>query len=48
MRLARLMTRSADAVREGRCTMEAATRFVDWLETAAAARKLSGAAGRAA
>ena len=32
VRLARLITRSAHAVRDGHCTMDAATRFVDWLE----------------
>ena len=32
LRLARLINRSAEAVRDGRCTMDAATRFVDWLE----------------
>ena len=32
VRLARLITRAADAVRDGECTMDAATRFVDWLE----------------
>lgn len=32
VRLARLIDRAAAAVREGRCTMEAATRFVDWIE----------------
>ena len=32
VRLARLVNRAAAAVREERCTMEAATRFVDWIE----------------
>ncbi len=32
LRLARLVTRAAQAVAEGACTMEAATRFIDWLE----------------
>jgi len=32
VRLARLINRAAAAVREERCTMEAATRFVDWIE----------------
>lgn len=32
VRLARLITRAAHAVRDGECTMAAATRFVDWLE----------------
>ncbi len=32
LRLARLITRAALAVREQRCTMEAAQRFIDWLE----------------
>ena len=32
LRLARLIQRAAAAVTAGRCTMEAATRFVDWLE----------------
>ncbi len=32
LRLARLINRAAQAAREERCTMEAATRFVDWLE----------------
>ncbi|HKX39517.1 MAG TPA: bifunctional [glutamate--ammonia ligase]-adenylyl-L-tyrosine phosphorylase/[glutamate--ammonia-ligase] adenylyltransferase [Burkholderiaceae bacterium] len=32
LRLARLIHRAANAVHDGRCTMEAATRFVDWLE----------------
>ena len=32
LRLARLVNRAAQAALEGRCTMEAATRFVDWLE----------------
>ncbi|MBS0447853.1 MAG: bifunctional [glutamate--ammonia ligase]-adenylyl-L-tyrosine phosphorylase/[glutamate--ammonia-ligase] adenylyltransferase [Proteobacteria bacterium] len=31
-RLARLVKRAAHAVAEGRCTVEAAVRFVDWLE----------------
>ena len=31
-RLARLVQRAAQAVREGECTMNAATRFIDWLE----------------
>ena len=31
-RLARLVLRAADAVKEGRCTMDAAARFIDWLE----------------
>ncbi len=31
-RLARLIHRAAAAVKEERCTMEAATRFVDWIE----------------
>jgi len=31
-RLARLVNRAAKAVTEGRCTMEAAERFVDWIE----------------
>ncbi|MDL2338113.1 MAG: bifunctional [glutamate--ammonia ligase]-adenylyl-L-tyrosine phosphorylase/[glutamate--ammonia-ligase] adenylyltransferase, partial [Pseudomonadota bacterium] len=31
-RLARLVLRAADAVKEGRCTIEAAARFIDWLE----------------
>jgi glutamate-ammonia-ligase adenylyltransferase len=31
-RLAHLVGRAAQAAREGRCTMEAATRFIDWLE----------------
>ncbi len=32
VRLARLVTRAAHAVNEGRCTLHAATLFVDWLE----------------
>jgi glutamate-ammonia-ligase adenylyltransferase len=32
LRLARLVHRAANAVHDGRCTMEAATRFVDWIE----------------
>ncbi|MBT9526966.1 MAG: bifunctional [glutamate--ammonia ligase]-adenylyl-L-tyrosine phosphorylase/[glutamate--ammonia-ligase] adenylyltransferase [Rhizobacter sp.] len=32
LRLARLVTRAAQAVAEDACTMEAATRFIDWLE----------------
>jgi glutamate-ammonia-ligase adenylyltransferase len=32
LRLAKLVARSAQAVRDGRCTMDAALRFVDWLE----------------
>jgi len=32
MRLAKLIGRAAAAVRDGRCTMDAAVRFVDWLE----------------
>jgi glutamate-ammonia-ligase adenylyltransferase len=32
MRLARLISRAAKAVAEGLCSMEAATRFIDWLE----------------
>jgi len=32
LRLARLVTRAAQAVSDGHCTMEAATRFIDWLE----------------
>jgi glutamate-ammonia-ligase adenylyltransferase len=32
LRLARLVLRAAQAESEGRCTMEAATRFIDWLE----------------
>ena len=32
LRLARLVTRAAQAVAEGHCTMEAAQRFIDWLE----------------
>ena len=31
-RLARLVLRAADAVKEGRCTIAAAARFIDWLE----------------
>lgn len=31
-RLARLVLRAADAVNDGRCTMDAAARFIDWLE----------------
>ena len=31
-RLARLVLRAADAVRDGRCTIAAAARFIDWLE----------------
>ena len=31
-RLARLVMRAADAVREERCTLQAATLFIDWLE----------------
>jgi glutamate-ammonia-ligase adenylyltransferase len=31
-RLARLIARAARAAREGRCTMEAATRFIEWLD----------------
>jgi len=31
-RLTRLVLRAADAVRENRCTMDAAARFIDWLE----------------
>jgi len=31
-RLGRLVGRAAQAAREGRCTMDAATRFIDWLE----------------
>ncbi len=32
LRLARLIARAAQAVREEHCTMEAAQRFIDWLE----------------
>ena len=32
LRLARLVTRAAQAVAEGHCTMQAAQRFIDWLE----------------
>ncbi|HSN31983.1 MAG TPA: bifunctional [glutamate--ammonia ligase]-adenylyl-L-tyrosine phosphorylase/[glutamate--ammonia-ligase] adenylyltransferase [Ideonella sp.] len=32
LRLARLVLRAAEATREGRCTAEAAERFIDWLE----------------
>ncbi|MGY4827244.1 bifunctional [glutamate--ammonia ligase]-adenylyl-L-tyrosine phosphorylase/[glutamate--ammonia-ligase] adenylyltransferase [Sphaerotilaceae bacterium SBD11-9] len=32
LRLARLVMRAAHAAQEGSCTMEAATRFIDWLE----------------
>ncbi len=32
LRLARLISRAAAAVTEGRCSLDAATRFVDWLE----------------
>ncbi|MBX3622579.1 MAG: bifunctional [glutamate--ammonia ligase]-adenylyl-L-tyrosine phosphorylase/[glutamate--ammonia-ligase] adenylyltransferase [Rhizobacter sp.] len=32
LRLAKLVMRATQAVSEGRCTMEAATRFIDWLE----------------
>ena len=32
LRLARLINRAAQAVKDGQCTMEAATRFVDWVE----------------
>jgi hypothetical protein len=32
LRLAKLINRAAHAVQDGRCTMEAAVRFVDWLE----------------
>jgi len=32
VRLARLINRAATAVKEERCTMDAATRFVDWIE----------------
>ncbi|MEI7463960.1 MAG: bifunctional [glutamate--ammonia ligase]-adenylyl-L-tyrosine phosphorylase/[glutamate--ammonia-ligase] adenylyltransferase [Burkholderiales bacterium] len=31
-RLAKLVLRAADAVKDGRCTIEAAARFIDWLE----------------
>ena len=31
-RLAKLVLRAADAVKEGRCTIDAAARFIDWLE----------------
>jgi len=31
-RLARLVLRAADAVKDGRCTIAAAARFIDWLE----------------
>jgi [glutamine synthetase] adenylyltransferase / [glutamine synthetase]-adenylyl-L-tyrosine phosphorylase len=31
-RLGRLVMRAAQAVRDGQCTMDAATRFIDWLE----------------
>jgi len=31
-RLAKLVLRAADAVRDGRCTIDAAARFIDWLE----------------
>jgi [glutamine synthetase] adenylyltransferase / [glutamine synthetase]-adenylyl-L-tyrosine phosphorylase len=31
LRLARLINRAAQTARDGRCTMESATRFVDWL-----------------
>ncbi len=31
-RLAKLVLRAADAVKDGRCTMDAAARFIDWLE----------------
>ncbi len=31
-RLGRLVMRAAHAARDGRCTMDAATRFIDWLE----------------
>lgn len=33
LRLAKLLSRTAQAVASGHCTEEAATRFVDWLET---------------
>src|SRR6185369_7032489 len=32
LRLAKLISRAARAVDEGRCTLDAATRFIDWLE----------------
>ena len=32
LRLARLINRAAQAVKDGHCTMQAATRFVDWVE----------------
>jgi glutamate-ammonia-ligase adenylyltransferase len=32
LRLARLVERAAEAAREGRCTPDAAARFIDWLE----------------
>jgi len=32
LRLARLVQRTDDALRDGRCSTEAATRFIDWLE----------------
>src|SRR5439155_2429299 len=32
LRLAKLVARAAKAQHEGRCTMDAATRFIDWLE----------------
>jgi glutamate-ammonia-ligase adenylyltransferase len=32
LRLARLVQRAAQAVEEGHCSMEAATRFIDWIE----------------
>jgi glutamate-ammonia-ligase adenylyltransferase len=32
LRLAKLIARAANAVHEGRCTMDAAIRFVDWIE----------------
>jgi glutamate-ammonia-ligase adenylyltransferase len=32
LRLARLINRAAQAAKDGQCTMDAATRFVDWLE----------------
>ena len=32
LRLARLLQRAADAVAAGRCTMDAAARFIDWVE----------------
>jgi glutamate-ammonia-ligase adenylyltransferase len=32
MRLAKLIARAARAVEEGRCPMDAATRFIDWIE----------------